>query len=63
MDWLQRQNDDNVKADMVNKLWSQERNLRPVIGMDRSQFFEDIVLTIHDYHFVIWKLDTNEAIF
>jgi WD40 repeat protein len=37
--------------------------MRSVIGLDRSLFFDNIVLTLHDYHFVIWRLDINEAIF
>lgn len=37
--------------------------MRSAIGLDRSPFYEDIILTLHDYYFVVWKLDINEPIF
>lgn len=37
--------------------------MRATVGLDRSPFMDDIVLTLHDYHFVIWRIDVNEPIF
>ena len=32
-------------------------------GLDRSFFYEDIFLTLHDFHFCIWKADVDDPIF
>jgi hypothetical protein len=33
-----------------------ERNYRPVLALERSPFFEDLLLTVHDFYFCIWKI-------
>jgi len=40
-----------------------ERNFRPTLALERSPYYEDLVLTIHDFHFAIWKtsIDTQET--
>ena len=32
-----------------------ERNYRPVVALEKSPFFDDLILTVHDFHFCIWK--------
>lgn len=53
-------------ADYVKKMYECERNYRPVVALERSHCFEDLILTVHDFHFCIWKTsleDFNQPIF
>ncbi|EGR33375.1 hypothetical protein IMG5_055180 [Ichthyophthirius multifiliis] len=47
----------------VLKIWQQERSYRPPVGLDVSNFFDDIILTLHDFNFSIWKHDVDVPIF
>jgi len=42
-------------AEYVKRTYDSERNYRPVLALERSPFFEDLMLTVHDFHFCIWK--------
>lgn len=55
--------EESSKSEMVTKLWQFERGYRPSVSLDRSPFFEDIILTVHDFHFCIWKIDIDVPIF
>jgi WD40 repeat protein len=48
---------DNEKqrAENVQIYYDQERNWRPVLSVERSPFYPDLVMTVHDFHFCIWK--------
>jgi len=35
-------------AEYVRKIYEGERNYRPVVALERSPFFEDLILTVHD---------------
>ena len=53
-------------AEYVRQTYETERNYRPIVALERSHFFEDLILTVHDFHFCIWKtsLDRfNQPIF
>lgn len=63
MDWTVRPTEENAKADMVQQLWQNERSYRPTVGLDVSPFFEDIVLTLHDFHFCVWKHHIAQPLF
>ena len=39
------------------------RYFRPVLYFERSPFFKDIFLTVHDFHFSIWAKGRPKAIF
>lgn len=39
------------------------RSYRPCLGLQVSPFFSDLVLTLHDFNFVIWKSDLDSPIF
>ena len=39
------------------------RYYRPVLYFERSPFFKDIFLTIHDFHFSLWAKGRSKAIF
>lgn len=44
-------------------MWQNQRNYRPSVGLDVSPFFEDIILTLHDFNFCIWKHGVDTPIF
>lgn len=57
---------ENKLAEFVRTQYDSERNARPVLSLERSPFYEDILLTVHDFHFCIWKTsldDFHEPIF
>lgn len=50
----------------MQRIFETERNSRPVLALERSPFYDDLILTIHDFHFAIWKvslMDREEPIF
>ena len=56
VDWSIKPAGEDVKiAENVRKTYESERNYRPTLALERSPFFDDLVMTIHDYHFAIWK--------
>lgn len=52
-------------AEYVKLTYDSDRNYRPVLALERSPFFEDLLLTVHDFHFCIWKtsIDFDYPIF
>lgn len=48
---------------MVTRIWQNERTFRPTVNLDVSPFFEDIILSVHDFLFCIWKHDVPVPIF
>jgi WD40 repeat protein len=62
-DWGQKPGEENTKIEYINRIWNSERSYRPCIALEKSSFFEDIVMTVHDFHFCLWKLDTDIPIF
>ena len=58
--------EDQRPAEYVQRIYESERNSRPVLALERSPFYEDLLLTIHDFHFAIWNislLEREEPIF
>ena len=55
--------EESSKSEIVSKIWQFERSYRPTASLDRSPFFEDIILTVHDFHFSIWKIEISVPIF
>jgi hypothetical protein len=47
-------------AEYVRKMYECERNYRPVVALERSPFFDDLILTVHDFHFCIWKTSLDD---
>lgn len=43
------------KADNVQIYYDKERNFRPVLCVERSPFYPDLIMTVHDFNFCIWK--------
>lgn len=63
IDFSVKTNEESTKSDMVTKIWQYERSYRPTVALDRSPFFEDIIMTVHDFHFSIWKTEIDVPIF
>lgn len=63
VDWSKRptgkEEDQSKKADFMMARESQ-RNYRPVCALEQSPFFEDLIMTVHDFNFSIWKIDLDD---
>ena len=46
-------------AEYVKRTYDSDRNYRPVLALERSPFFDDLLLTVHDFHFCIWKISSD----
>ena len=47
-------------AEFIIKCYESERNTRPVVALEQSPFFEDLIMTVHDFHFAIWNTSLKE---
>jgi hypothetical protein len=53
--------DDGPKiTEYVKFMYESEKEYRPCLALMRSKFFPELLLTVHDFHFAIWKIDLNE---
>ena len=43
------------QAEYVKRIYEVERTYRPTVALERSPFFSDILLSVHDFHFCVWK--------
>jgi len=56
IDWsIKPVGEDTKIAENVRLTRDSERNYRPTLALERSPFYDDLVMTIHDFHFAIWK--------
>ena len=46
-------------AEYVKLTYDSDRNYRPCLALERSPFYEDLLLTVHDFHFCIWKISID----
>jgi hypothetical protein len=51
--------EDTKSAEYVRTTFGTERNHRPVLALERSPFFEDLIMTVHDFNFCIWKINDD----
>lgn len=50
--------DDGPKfAEYVKFTYESEKEYRPALALERSPFFYHLILTVHNFHFAIWKVD------
>ena len=52
---------DNPTANVVQHYYN--RYFRPILYFQVSPFFNDIFLTVHDFHFCLWTKNRNKPIF
>ena len=52
-------------AEYVKQTYDCDRCYRPALALERSPFFEDLILTVTDFYFCIWKtsIDSDQPIF
>ncbi|KAM3134985.1 hypothetical protein pb186bvf_012985 [Paramecium bursaria] len=55
LDWGEKQGEEGQKNQLVSQIWQHQRSLRSTSGLDVSPFFEDVILTLHDFNFCVWK--------
>eukprot|EP00439_Symbiodinium_sp_Y106_P035353 s4591_g4.t1 len=61
-DWAARGEEDR-KADVVKKMYSTCKTFRPMLSLERSPFFEDILLGVTDWAFFLFKDGLSEHLF
>lgn len=60
IDWSKRptgKEDDNSKMQDFMQTRDNQRNYRKISAIEQSPFFEDLIMTVHDFNFCIWKID------
>lgn len=60
VDWSKRptgKEDDQPKMSDFMVARESQRNYRPVLALEQSPFFDDLIMTVHDFNFCIWKVD------
>lgn len=57
IDWsIKPVGEDTKIAENVRMTRDSEKSYRPTLVLQRSPFYDDLVMTIHDFHFAIWKI-------
>lgn len=52
--------DDGPKfAEYVRFTYDSEKENRPALALERSPFYPNLLLTVHNFHFAIWKIDLD----
>ena len=52
--------------DYVQYEYASEKEFRPTLALDRSPFYPNLLMTVHNFHFALWRTDMpdyNEPIF
>jgi hypothetical protein len=64
LDWSVRpaaNQDDGPKiTEYVKFVYESEKEYRPCLALERSKFFPNLILTVHDFHYAIWKIDMED---
>jgi len=62
IDWSIRPTGDSDKTtvEYVRHTYESERSYRPVLALERSPFYPDTLMTVHDFHFAIWRTSLGE---
>lgn len=63
LDWSTRASDETGRQNLITDFSTAEKNGRPTIAVEMSPFYDDLLMTIHDCHFCIWKLHCPEPVF
>lgn len=48
-------------AEFIQFEYTTERNMRPVLALEQSPFFENLLMTVHDFYFAIWDTKIKET--
>mmetsp|Transcript_16068 Transcript_16068/g.35267 ORF Transcript_16068/g.35267 Transcript_16068/m.35267 type:complete len:815 (+) Transcript_16068:107-2551(+) len=61
-DWAARVEEDR-KPEYCRKLFTESKTFRPMLSLERSPFFPDILLGVTDWAFYLWKDGLKEPLF
>jgi WD40 repeat protein len=61
-DWAARAEEDR-KAEYVKKIFPISKTFRPMLSLERSPFFPEIILGVTDWAFFLWKSGVKEHLF
>ena len=61
--WATKKGEQATRVELLVDYWDYVRNYRPTINLQISPFYDNIILTIHDSMFCIWRTDCEEPIF
>jgi len=61
-DWAARAEEDR-KAEFVKKIFPVSKTFRPMLSLERSPFFPEIILGVTDWAFFLWKDGVKEHLF
>mmetsp|Transcript_100428 Transcript_100428/g.199342 ORF Transcript_100428/g.199342 Transcript_100428/m.199342 type:complete len:1000 (+) Transcript_100428:39-3038(+) len=61
-DWAASAGEDR-KPDYMKKMFTVSKTFRPMLSLERSKFFPDILLGVTDWAFYLWKDGLDEHIF
>ena len=61
IDWAVKPiGEDQKNAEYIRMTKDCERSFRPVLALERSPFYEELIMTVHDFHFAIWKTTLDQ---
>lgn len=61
-DWAARAEEDR-KPEVIKKFFQSSKSFRPTLSLERSPFFHDIMLSVTDWAFYLWKDGVSDNIF
>ena len=62
IDWTVKPATEDAKiVDYVRMTKDSERSFRPIIALQRSPFIPELIMTVHDFHFAIWKISAESS--
>lgn len=62
-DWFTRKSEEGGKVDVIKKTWSSHKSFRPTVNLDASPFYEDVLLSVFESSFCIWKTGCADPVF
>merc|ERR1719263_1146055 len=61
-DWAARAEEDR-KPEFCKKMFTVSKTFRPMLSLERSPFFPDVILGVTDWAFYLWKDGVKEHLF
>lgn len=59
-DWAARSDEESRKPEFCKKMFTISKTFRPMLSLERSPFFNDVLLGVTDWAFYLWR-DTIQA--
>lgn len=61
--WAAKKPEDAARLELLVDYWDFYRNYRPTVNMQLSPFSQQLILTIHDCNFCLWRIDCKHPVF